>query len=473
MSTGLTGTMTYEEAQSIQRTQRCGECGSGLLMPWAGSGYRIACLKDQTHKTTTPIRRTRVLSDGKEYNVTNQQLAVPDNSVALDVPRGSLELTKGSLEMSKQELALVGEFIHDVLKPQVHYGTVPGIAKPFLWKAGAEDLMNFFRCYPVHQQIERQFEIHTKLVLFHYQTNAVLRGTNLVMQSGQGACTNYEAKYRWRDQQRECPKCGKAAIRRGSEEYGGGWYCNARDGGCRANFKGEEAQQIDNQKVGRVENEDMLDLVNTILKMAIKRSDKDCAERFPGVASFFASPAGAEREVAESQEEAAEGGAPPASRQAQTRQPRQRASPAAPAASTPAKAREAPQSQPQAMVCALHDNIRLGKHPTLGMVHRLDDGSFCNGEAPKDAEMARLNEMAARTGARVETHLAPDDDGLPPSQTDDLAQLKDAVAEAGLEWGQFELVCLKVGWSTWLQRKGTVTEAYARLAAYANAQAGG
>lgn len=35
-----------------------------------------------------------------------------------------------------------------------------------------------------------------------------------------------------------CPKCGTlGTIRKGREEYGGGWFCDKRKGGCGANFK--------------------------------------------------------------------------------------------------------------------------------------------------------------------------------------------------------------------------------------------
>ena len=36
----------------------------------------------------------------------------------------------------------------------------------------------------------------------------------------------------------DCPRCGTVGtIRKGREEYGGGWFCDKRKGGCGANFK--------------------------------------------------------------------------------------------------------------------------------------------------------------------------------------------------------------------------------------------
>lgn len=33
-----------------------------------------------------------------------------------------------------------------------------------------------------------------------------------------------------------CPKCGKEAIAKGTEQYGGGWFCSKKKGGCGAKF---------------------------------------------------------------------------------------------------------------------------------------------------------------------------------------------------------------------------------------------
>ena len=35
---------------------------------------------------------------------------------------------------------------------------------------------------------------------------------------------------------RVCPNCGKDAIRKGAEQYGGGWFCSKTRGGCGAKF---------------------------------------------------------------------------------------------------------------------------------------------------------------------------------------------------------------------------------------------
>jgi len=88
---------------------------------------------------------------------------------------------------------------------------------------------------------------------------------------GIGSCSTKESKYRYRNANRKCPKCGAEAIIAGREEYGGGWLCFKKKGGCGEKFP-IEWPAIASQIAGRVENPDIADMRNTVLKMALKRS---------------------------------------------------------------------------------------------------------------------------------------------------------------------------------------------------------
>jgi hypothetical protein len=95
--------------------------------------------------------------------------------------------------------------------------------------------------------------------------------------TGMGSCNSYEGKYRWRDLKRVCPECGQATIIKGKEEYGGGYICWKKEGksdGCGAKFADDD-KQITGQTVGRIENDDIATLKNTILKMSKKRAKID------------------------------------------------------------------------------------------------------------------------------------------------------------------------------------------------------
>jgi hypothetical protein len=54
-------------------------------------------------------------------------------------------------------------------------------------------------------------------------------------------------------------------IIKGKEEYGGGWICYNKKGGCGQKFADDD-DAIIGQIVGRIENDDPADQYNTVLK---------------------------------------------------------------------------------------------------------------------------------------------------------------------------------------------------------------
>jgi hypothetical protein len=85
------------------------------------------------------------------------------------------------------------------------------------------------------------------------------------------ACNSWEIKYRYRQGDRVCPECGAPAIIKGLEKYGGGWVCFKKKNGCGKTWP-DGAAVIEDQKVGRVANEDPHDLLNTLIGMSEKRA---------------------------------------------------------------------------------------------------------------------------------------------------------------------------------------------------------
>jgi len=169
----------------------------------------------------------------------------------------------------KAQVNLIQHVMHEVMQKDQHYGVIPGTGtKPTLLKAGAEKLCLTFRLDPQYEITERQDGIHlhvtSKCTLFHITTGQRYG-------SGMGSCSTREAKYAYRTQARKCPSCGKEAIIKGKEEYGGGWLCFKKKDGCGAKFPDGD-QTIEGQTSGRVPNEDVADQYNTVLKMANKRS---------------------------------------------------------------------------------------------------------------------------------------------------------------------------------------------------------
>lgn len=167
------------------------------------------------------------------------------------------------------QVRLIHSIMTEVMMKDTHYGVIPGTGtKPTLLKAGAEKLLLTFRLDPQYESQEHFLGEHlfvrSKCTLYH-QTSGRRMG------SGEGSCSTKESKYAWRQGKRICPTCGKDAIIKGKEQYGGGWLCWKKKEGCGAQWP-DGAQEIESQSIERVANEDVADQYNTVLKMAAKRS---------------------------------------------------------------------------------------------------------------------------------------------------------------------------------------------------------
>lgn len=185
------------------------------------------------------------------------------------------EAMRTQLDDIKATLALVQEFFRDAMVEGVDYGVIPGTPKPSLLKPGAEKLCELYG-YGIslaEKQITSDRETGFCEAVI---TVALRRRTGELVAEGVGECNTMEGRYRWRTTERLCPDCGKPAIIKGREEYGGGWICYEKKGGCRAKFADND-ERLTGQTVERVENEDPWGMWNTILKMAKKRALVDAA----------------------------------------------------------------------------------------------------------------------------------------------------------------------------------------------------
>lgn len=177
--------------------------------------------------------------------------------------------------IAKQRREYLVKFIGSMLKPDHDYGKVPGTQKDTLLKPGAEKLATFFGLTPIFILSDHVEDWdgagHNGEPLFYYRYKCELWRQGVLISTSEGSCNSRESKYRYRKNERTCPQCGQAAIKRSADEYGGGWYCNKKSGGCGAKYsKGN--QEIESQEVGRIANPDISDQVNTIQKMAQKRA---------------------------------------------------------------------------------------------------------------------------------------------------------------------------------------------------------
>ena len=192
-----------------------------------------------------------------------------DNAIELREHETSV-MERGTMSPTSvlAHVAKVQEIMATLLKNGEHYGTIPGTNKPTLLKPGAEKLTFTFRLLPKFRITKtdlpnghREYELVCEL----WHESGVFEG------EGVGSCSTMESKYRYRNAAKKCPQCGKETIIKGKEEYGGGWLCFAKKGGCGAKFP-DNAPEIVSQPVGKVENTDIADVYNTVLKMAKKRA---------------------------------------------------------------------------------------------------------------------------------------------------------------------------------------------------------
>jgi hypothetical protein len=184
-----------------------------------------------------------------------------------------LQTTSNSLMEIKtlsERVKTVKEALESVMEKDIDYGIIEGTDKPTLYKNGAELLCMLFKLSPMLKN--EQINLENGHINVISRCELIHRDTGTIWGSGGGSCSTMESKYRYRKQNRKCPNCGNEYIIKGKKEYGGGWVCWTKDKkGCGAKF-GDNDQKIVNQIVGRVENIDIADQYNTVLKMAEKRS---------------------------------------------------------------------------------------------------------------------------------------------------------------------------------------------------------
>lgn len=213
--------------------------------------------------------------------------AQPGTGLAL-VQRSSVLLVPVmDVALAQQRLKEFEEFCRGYLKESKDggvdggdYGVIPGAGtKKVLMKSGAEKLCEIYGLYDEYEIIQKVEDWDRGL--FDYELRCVIksRRDDSIVGTGLGSCSSFESKYRWRVAQRKCPVCRAEAVIKGRKEYDktggdGGWLCFKKKGGCGEQFTDTDTR-ITSQDVGRVENPDIIDTKNTVLKMAKKRAKID------------------------------------------------------------------------------------------------------------------------------------------------------------------------------------------------------
>jgi len=171
-------------------------------------------------------------------------------------------------EAMKAQVALIQDVMQSVMRNGEHYGVIPGCGdKPTLLQPGAQKLIMTFRLVPDPEVtvIDLPNEHREYRVIVRLSTQ-----NGIYLGAGVGSCSTMEGKYRYRKADLTCPACGQAAIIKGKAEFGGGWLCYQKKGGC--GKKWSDAESPFGMITARVEHDNPADYWNTCGKMAYKRA---------------------------------------------------------------------------------------------------------------------------------------------------------------------------------------------------------
>jgi hypothetical protein len=205
------------------------------------------------------------------------ELVVQDQAAAQQSSEMQRFLPVMSMQVAVERRKVIVEAVQSLMKPGMDgdYGIIPGTPKPTLLQPGADKLNNLFGLVPRYIVTEKELdwtgERHGGEPFFFYEVKCHLFRGDFLMGEGDGSANSWESKHRYRKAERTCPHCGAPAIIKGKTEFGGGFICFAKKGGCGAKFKDRDPA-IEEQVVGNVPNPNIADLVNSIRKIANKRA---------------------------------------------------------------------------------------------------------------------------------------------------------------------------------------------------------
>lgn len=185
-----------------------------------------------------------------------------------------------------------------VFQKGVHYGApYKGSKNDTLLKPGATFLQQKFQLHEQHERLETTIHVDpddlSKSYIIIQDRCRIFNSDGQEIAQCDAACTTFEDKYVFRGGgDRICPTCGNPNIMRSqyppknNPKAEPGWYCNAKKGGCGANFD-YNTPAITDQETAKKRNENPLNLLDTIVAMAQKRAAVRATIKATGVDALF------------------------------------------------------------------------------------------------------------------------------------------------------------------------------------------
>jgi len=143
------------------------------------------------------------------------------------------------------------QFVRDSLVEGVDYGKVPGVDRPTLLQPGAQKIASKYFARPEYKLVDNLsiMDLEKKLILITVHCDLISMATGKKVGEGTGSCNSWEPKYRYV------------------------WVYPSQVGNRRVleqkKFKGKDGKWYTKCKV---ERDDIMEIHNTILKMACKRA---------------------------------------------------------------------------------------------------------------------------------------------------------------------------------------------------------
>jgi len=157
-----------------------------------------------------------------------------------------------------RRMAALKRFVFGELQEGVDYGMIPGTHTRSLWQPGAQKLSFIFGFYPLFVEQKSIEDYEKGLFMYRYKCQLLQKGSDILMGEAIATCSSMETKYRfrWVDVTRNRAEAEKLMM--------------ATPGDYR--FKRDRNGRESNVLLQRIENPDIMDMQNTVCRMAQKRS---------------------------------------------------------------------------------------------------------------------------------------------------------------------------------------------------------
>lgn len=167
-----------------------------------------------------------------------------------------------SADVVSQRVQLIQQIYRSIMKPETHFGIIPGCKKPSLWKAGSEQLLATFRLAATPEVLDLSTPDCAR---YRVTVSIVHAPTGNYLGSGIGECSSDELKYKWR-----ASVCKEEYDETPAERRRIKWAS-----GKTGSYSVPQVRQ------------EVADVANTVLKMAKKRAQIDATLTVTAASDIF------------------------------------------------------------------------------------------------------------------------------------------------------------------------------------------